>query len=217
MQNRKYYPLYDYRLSPAQARACRFVALVLLIVAVAQALSIGLALVAPRLLATDIHCTGIHCRIAGNPISLLPDATRGAVEASASAAERLERHLYVPRTRLTLMIAEGIASTPIVALLLFAAVAIGKLGQHSRDDLAQAIPWLRRASIAALVAVPLVPFGESVRTTVLLGAVRPGGNFHLDLDVNRFVLNLLLAGVAFAVTWALAAGSRAGQDIAEIV
>ncbi len=207
----------EYRMSAWQARVCRLLAAAFLVVAAVQASSIGLALVAPELLAIEIRCDGLRCGISGNPVLLLPDDTRGEVEASASATASFAAHLDVPATRLKLMVTDTVASMPIVALLLFVAAALRTLGRRGSDDLARATPWLRRASIAALVAVPLVPLGESLRTTVLLAVIRPDRHFSLYVDVNRFVLNLLLAFTAFAVTWALAAGSRAGRDIAEII
>lgn len=206
-----------YKLSAWQARVCRLVAAAFLAVAAIQTSSIGLALVAPELLATKIDCGGLRCDIAGNPVSLLPNDVRREVEASASATARFAGHLDVPATRLKLMATEAVGDMPIVALLLFVAAALRTLGRRGSDDLARAIPWLRRASIAALIAVPFVPLGESLRTTVLLAAIRPDTQFSFCVDLNRFVLNLLLALAAFAVTWALAAGGRAGRDIAEIV
>lgn len=209
--------LYNYSLGRWQAWWCRLLAIAFATAAGVQALSVGLALAAPDLLATEIRCSGYRCGISGNPASLLPDAARREVEASAAAMAEFAAHLVVPATRIKLMAAETAGSMPVAALLLFVAAALGTLGRRGPDDLARAIPWLRRASIAALLAVPLVPLGESLQTTVLLAAVHPHGPFSLVVDLNRFILNLLLAFAAFAVTWALAAGSRAGRDIAEIV
>ena len=207
----------DYKLDAWQARVCRLLALAFLVVAAVQASSIARALVAPELLAIEIRCDGLRCGISGNPVLLLPDDTRREVAASASATAALGAHLDAPATRLKLMVAGTFGSMPIVALLLFVAAALRTLARRGSDDLARAIPWLRRASIAALVAVPLLPLGESLRRTVLLAAIRPERDFSFYVDVNRFILNLLLAFAAFAVTWALAAGSRAGRDMAEIV
>jgi hypothetical protein len=207
----------EYRLSAWQARVCRLFPAAFLVVAAVQASAIGLALVAPNLLAIEILCDGSGCGISGNPQLLLPDDVRGEVEASASAGARFAAHLDEPATRLKLMATGAVGTLPILALLLFIAAALRTLGRRGSDDLARAIPWLRRASIAALLAVPLVPLGESLRTTVLLAAVVPEPHFSLYIDVNRFVLSLLLAFAAFAVTWALAAGGRAGRDLAEIV
>lgn len=207
----------EYKLSPWQARVCRFLPAAFVVVAAVQASSIALALVAPELLAIEIRCDKLRCGISGNPLLLLPDNMRGEVEASASATANFRAHLDLAATRLKLMAADTVSSMPMVALLLFVAAALRTLGRRGSDDLARAIPWLRRASIAALVAVPLVPLGESLRTSVLLAAIPPERDFSLFVDVNRLILNLLLAFAAFAVTWALAAGSRAERDIAEIV
>lgn len=207
----------EYKLSGWQARVCRRLAFAFLAVAAVLTAMTGLALVAPDLLATEINCADLRCGVRGNPVSLLPDNARDEVEGSAAAAAKFAAHLDVPATRGKLLAAEAVGGLPIVALLLSVAAALSTMARRGGDDLARAIPWLRRASIAALLAVPLVPLGESLRATVLLAALRPDGGFTLCVDLNRLVLNLLLASAAFAVTWALAAGSRAGRDIAEIV
>ena len=207
----------DYWLSAWQARVCRILPIFFLLIAALQASSIGLAVVAPELTAMEIHCDKLRCGISGNPLLLLPSGTREVVKASASAMAGYAAHLDLPATRLMLMATEALSNMPVVGLLMFVAAALQTLGHRGSTDLARAIPWLRRASIAALIAVPLVPIGESLRTTVLLTAIEPERHFALCVDVNRFILNLFLAFAAFAVTWALAAGSRAGRDIAEIV
>ena len=50
-----------------------------------------------------------------------------------------------------------------------------------------------------------------------LAAADGGVSLLFEMDGVQLMTNLLLAGAAFIVTWALAAGSRAQRDLAEIV
>jgi hypothetical protein len=98
-----------------------------------------------------------------------------------------------------------------------AARALRELGRGLYDDLAKALPWLRRAACFALMSAPLMPLGESIQTTVVMQAFRPATRFFLSMEIERIALHFLLALVALAVTWALAAGVKAERELAEIV
>ncbi|WP_380927355.1 hypothetical protein [Sphingomonas arantia] len=150
-------------------------------------------------------------------MTLLSDRLRNTAAAMTNAADLLDLHLGLPTVRLELFFAQLVIDLPVVGLLLSVALGVHALGQRKGHDLARALPWLRRAAVFALVAAPLIPLGESIRTTVLMQAFGPPVRFYLSMEFQRLVLNLLLALVALAVTWALAAGLRAEQDLAEIV
>jgi hypothetical protein len=79
------------------------------------------------------------------------------------------------------------------------------------------MPWLLRASICTLLYASLPPLAGIARTSLLLSAIGPQYVFLAELDLRALAMNLLLASLAFTVTCALASGSRAQRDIAEIV
>ena len=59
--------------------------------------------------------------------------------------------------------------------------------------------------------------GQAVQTQALARAFEANPGFALNVNVGQVALNLMLALVALAVTWALSAGIRAERDLAEIV
>ena len=206
-----------YSLSAAQRQACRLLSYAFAAASLIQFVSIGVALTAPAFIASQIVCTGSGCTFTGAPLSLLPDSLRLTIGKMANAVTTLENHFAAPAVRLKLLVAETMMSLPVMCLLLTVAIAVYALSRGRNDDLARALPWLRRAAVLALISVLLVPLGESMRTTVVMQAFRPATRFHLSMEIERVALHLLLALVALAVTWPLAAGIKAEQDLAEIV
>lgn len=204
-------------LSVGRRRVCRWLGYAFGVAGGIKLLAIAVAAVAPAFLATHIQCTAGACAVVGAPLSFLPDTMRVAVAGMAGVGTMLDAYLAAPAVRIKLMLAETLISLPIVCMLLAVAIALLELARGRGGALARALPWLRRAAGFALLSVPLVVLGNSIQTTVMMQAFRPGRRFYLSAEVERGALHLLLALVALAVTWALAAGIKAEQDLAEIV
>lgn len=206
-----------YSLSQRQAGLCRAVAILFSIAALVRAAAIlgPLVFAAPPRL--EVTCPAGHCVTAQRPDLLLPAAERDAVTASPAAAARLTAYVARPPVRAGLAAIDLAQGAPFVALMLCVALAVRRLGARGADDLARALPWLWRASIAALADVFVSPLSDSLRAMLLFPATPSGPSWYLAVDFGRFLTGVLLALAALIVSWALAAGSRARRDLADFV
>jgi hypothetical protein len=216
LQNRKILMQDSYSLSPRQARVCRIAAALFLLAGLLRIMAalVPLATASPGL---EVHCAGGSCQAAGRPELLLPEPLRAQVSTSPAAAVRLAAYAGQQAVRAGLVGADLAEAIPFALLMLCVAGALGRLGARGADALARALPWLRRASFAALGTAFAPPLADSARAMLLLPATPAGPSWYFALDLGSFLLGLLLALAAFAVSWALAAGSRAEQDMAEFV
>ncbi len=207
---------YSYSLTLRQARICRLAAGLFLAVGIIQAAALLFAMATPN---TSLrwHCGGAGCSAAALPdLMLTAEQLAAAGAAPWDAAEWIDR-LDRPQIRLaqaTLTLAEQL---PLVALLFCVAAALWRLSARGGDDLSRAIPWLLRASVCTLLYALVPPLAAIARTSLLLSAIGPEFVFLAELDLKAILTNLLLASVAFTVTWAVASGNRAQRDIAEII
>ena len=207
---------YSYSLTPGQARICRVAAGLFLAMAILQAAALLFAMASPNA-ALRWHCGTAGCTAAAFPdLGLTPEqlAEAGAApEDSAGLVERLHR----PGIRLAQACLAFAGGLPLAALLFCVAAALWRLSARGGDDLSRALPWLLRASVCTLVYALVPPLVAMARVSLLLSAIGPQFVFMAELDVKAFLMNLLLASIAFTVTWAIAAGNRAQRDLAEIV
>ncbi len=101
--------------------------------------------------------------------------------------------------------------------MVFIGLALRALAARRGDDLARALPWLRRASFSALVLAVATPLAISLDAMVLFPGTPLGARWYIGVEFDRLALHLLLAFAAIAVVWALDAGSRAEREVAEFV
>lgn len=210
--------MYDsYSLSVRQARICRIAAALFLAAALIRFASVLVSTVWTPTPVADVRCANFHCHAAERPDLLLPESERAIIARSPGAVARLVEYSHRPAVRIGLAATDLAEAVPSVFLLLSVAVATWRLGARGADDLARALPWLRRASLAALVAAIVPPLGDSLRAMLLFPAAPSGPHWYFEIDLGPLVMRLLLAFAAFIVSWALAAGGRARRDLAEFV
>jgi hypothetical protein len=214
--NRKIFMVYGYSLTPRQARICRIAAGLFLAVAVIQAAALLFALATPN---TSLrwNCDSAGCTAAARPDLMLTTEQLAAAGAVPGAAAGWIHRLDRPSMRLAQAALTLAAQLPLAALLFCAAAALWRLSGRSGDDLSRALPWLLRASICTLFYALVPPLAGIARTSLLLSAVGPDFVFLAEFDLKAILMNLLLASIAFTVTWAIASGNRAQRDMAEIV
>jgi len=207
----------SYFLSVRQARTCRIAAAFFLAAALIRFASVVASTIWTPTPVADVRCANFHCHATERPDLLLPESERAIIATSPGAMVRLVEYAHRPAVRIGLAATNLGEAAPLVFLLLSVAVATWRLGARGTDDLARALPWLGRASLAALVAAVVPPLGDSLRAMLLFPAAPSGPYWYFEIDLGPLVMRLLLACAAFIVSWALAAGSRARRDLAEFV
>ncbi|WP_162875604.1 hypothetical protein [Sphingomonas crusticola] len=165
----------------------------------------------------EVKCSNAGCDGTARPEVLLPQEERAAVLAAPGAMARFSAYVRRPMVQTGLAAIDVAQAAPFILLMLSVAAAMWRLGNRGTDELARALPWLRRASFAALAAAIVPPLANSLRAMLLLPATPSGPSWYFAIDLGPFVMGLLLAFAAFIVGWALAAGSRASRDVAEFV
>lgn len=206
----------DYSLTPRQALICRIAAGLFVAVAVIEIGALLFALIAPNV-TMRWHCGAEGCAAAGLPdLALTAEQLKAAGATAGNPAGWADR-IGAPSLRLAQAVTTLAAHLPLAALLCCVAASLWRLSARGAADLAGAMPWLSRASACALLYALVPPLAEVARTSLLLSAIAGERMFFAELDVKALLINLLLALLAFTVSWALAAGSRAQSDIAEIV
>lgn len=203
-----------YILSPRRAGVVRFAALLFLLVGCVSVAGTALWITQPGL-SVRYSSTGYAARTI--LLDLAPEDARPALAASPSAQEEFARHVARPLVRTGLAGVVLIDDLPFAALMFGVSLALRKLATRAGDDLAGALPWLRRASIAAVLMAVATPVAASLRAMILLPGTPSGPMWYFEADVSQLVSDLLLALAAFAVVWALDAGSRAERDVAAFV
>jgi hypothetical protein len=203
-----------YSLSLRRARIARIAALFLL---VGLASIIGIIGLATHPSGLAVHCGPRGCVDRTSLIELAPEDARPALEASRPAQAMFARHVDRLSVRLGLGAVLMIQGLPFAALMLAVGFALRRLAARKGDDLASAMPWLRRAAIAALLMAVAIPVGDSLEAMILFPGTPSGPMWYVEVDFRRLLFDLLLAFAAFAVVWVLDAGSRAERDVAAFV
>lgn len=200
-------------LPPRKAWICRAAGSVFLAVALCTAAVICLGAVAPELTAL---CTGPHCEVTEGPLDVLPSEVRSQVRRSAGATEAFEAYCRRPLVRAGGVGVMAVHLAPFALLLLSVGLALRRLGGGG-DALAKALPWLRRASLAAIIWAVAAPLADSLQVMLLFPGTPAGAHWYLVADMQAIGTGLMLAVAAYAAVWALEAGWRAQRDLAEIV
>lgn len=204
-----------YSLSLRRARIARFAAALFLLVGLASIIgTIGVA-VYPGGLA--VHCGPSGCVDRTSLIELAPEEARPALAASRPAQSMFAQHIDRLPVRLGLGAVQLIYGLPFAAIMAAVGFALRRLAARKGDDLASALPWLRRAAIAALFMAVATPMADSLEAMILFPGTPFGPMWYVEVDFRRLLFDLLLAFAAFAVVWVLDAGSRAERDVAAFV
>jgi hypothetical protein len=205
-----------YSLSINQRRVCRLAAGLFLLVALTQIIAVAISWSVPGA-QYNMRCSGGGCVTTSTPEVALPDDLRVQMQASSESVQQFERHVRQPHIWAGLGLVNLVQGAPMMALLILVAVAMRRLGQDRSDAMAAALPWIKRASIAAL-ALALVPtLAEAARVMILIPGTPHGPGIYFGLDGGALLINLLIALAAFIVAWALEAGTRAARDMGEFV
>ncbi len=202
-------------LPPRKARLCRVAGALFLLAAAIMPGVIAFAGLTPG--ASPVCGGGYGCMWNMRPTTLLPEETRMGIELSPAARRTFEAYAMRPDVRLGLAAVDAITSLPFAVLLLSVGLALRRLGGRGADTLAQALPWLRRASMAAMVWTLLGPVYESVLETLLSPGTPDGLSFITTFYLADIAGGLLLAFAAYAAIWAVEAGLKAQRDLDDFV
>ena len=205
-----------YSLSIKQRRICRVAAALFLLVALTQIVAVAISWMVPGA-QYNMRCSDAGCVTTGTPELALPDDLRAQMQASPESVQQFERHVRKPHIWASLGVVNLIQLAPMMALLILVAVAMRRLGQDRPDAMAAALPWIKRASIAALALAIVPPFAAAARVMILMPGTPHGPGIYFSLDGGPLLINLLIAFAAFVVAWALEAGSRAARDVGGFV
>lgn len=203
-----------YSLSRLQARLCRWAGYLFLFVAALTVADIGFRAIWSGV---EIDCSQSGCVREFRPEVLLPEGEQPSLAQDAKARAAFRAYVDRPPIRLALSGIALLGNLPWFVLLLSIGLALRRLAARTGDDLGKALPWLRRASLAALAMVLVIPVAESLTVMLLYPGLPAGPHWYVQVDMVAGAKSLLLAFAAFAVTWAVEAGHRAERDAAEII
>lgn len=212
--NRKNVMQNGYWLPPRKARLCRWAGGLFLL---AAAYMLGVVAFAALTPGAAPMCDGQGCRWNARPTALLDRDVRLAVEATPATRVRFDAHVARPDVRLALAAARALDALPFGVLLLCVGVALRRLGTAGSDALAQALPWLRRASLTAIVWTILGSFYDSAAETILSPGTPEGGTVMLSFYADDLVVGALLSMAAYVAIWAVEAGLATQRDLENFV
>lgn len=203
-----------YSLPPSKSWICRWAGAIFLFSAAAFALGTVLLGVFPG---PKAHCGESGCHWSVRPSTLLDDDVMKSVQASPAAERRFDAYAMRPLVRAGIAGVTALDDGLFALILLCAGMALRQLGGRHGEPLARALPWLRRASFAAIVWAIGRPLSDSLMTTLLSPGTLDGGQWTITLDLADIGGALMLALAAFATVWALEAGLRAQRDLDRFV
>ncbi|WP_294299318.1 hypothetical protein [uncultured Sphingomonas sp.] len=202
-----------YSLPPKKARVCRIAGAIFLVFA-------AVTLVEPVVLsiwpAPTFGCAeGCHWK--SRPIAMLDDDVQAEVEAAPGGEAKLA--IYIDRSvvRAGIFGVSLIDSLPFAALLMGVGIALRRLGSARGNRLGQALPWLRRASLAAILWAFAQPISQSLMASLLSPGAPEGEYWYFMVDFVDVGTGLMLAIAAYAAVWALEGGLKAQRDLDEFV
>ncbi|MHA6722614.1 hypothetical protein [Sphingomonas sp. RS2018] len=203
-----------YSLPPRKARICRIAGAVFWFCAACSLLTtISVAIVPGPV----FNCVNGPCRWTIQPARLLDDDERAAVTATPVKEARFDAYVARPTTRFGLLGIAIVQKGPFALLLLGVGVALRRLGADHGHPLADALPWLRRASIAAMLTAISSLIGDSLMQSLLSIGTPGGPHWIVSVDLLPIATAMMLAVAAYATVWGLEAGVQAQRDLAEIV
>jgi hypothetical protein len=208
---------YGYFLPVEKARRCRLAGMMFLIAAAVIPIVIAFAGLTPGAQPICGGDYGLGCVWNARATTLLPEETRMGIEISPSARARFEAYVARVDVRIGLAAIEAINLLPFMALLGSIGIALRRLGGSGADTLEQALRWLRRASLAAVVWTLSDFVYESVLETWLSPGTPSGFEVVTTVMLAPIAGGLLLAFAAYAAVWAVEAGLSAQRDLERFV
>lgn len=157
------------------------------------------------------------CRGGADAANLLPDETLTKLNRDPTARRRFDAWVATPGIRIGLAAVVLLQSGPMPVLLFAVGMALRRLGQKRRNALADALPWLRRASRAAIVLAIAHIIAPIFQSLVLANGFAQPEVLTAPIMVEMTLLLLMLAFAAYATIWALEAGIRAERELADFV
>lgn len=203
-----------YYLPDRKARLCRIAGRVFILFAVVNVATLALWLRGP---APHTYCVPMTCWITSEPLTLLDENDRTTLAASPDRARAFAAHVAQPRVRIGIMAIRAIKAVPFSFMVMGIGIALLRLGGRSGDPLARALPWMRRASIAAILWALAKVLVDSLMATVLSAGLPEGFTYYFAAEWNEVGTALMLALAAYAMAWALEAGIKAQRDLDEFV
>ncbi|HET9511144.1 MAG TPA: hypothetical protein VFO80_08330 [Sphingomonas sp.] len=193
---------------------CRIAGGGFILFAIVNLLTLGLWLRGP---APHTYCVPVTCWIKTEPLTLLDESDRTILATSPDRALAFDAYVAQPRVRLALAAIRAVKALPFSLMVLGIGVALRRLGGGSGNPLARALPWMRRASIAAIVWALAKVLVDSLTATVLSGGLPEGFTYYFASEWNEVGTALMLALAAYAMAWAMEAGVTAQRDLDEFV
>lgn len=203
-----------YSLTPRKARICRLGGGFFLFAAALTAITIPLGAAWPELTAL---CRTGYCEISEGPLESLPLSVQRQVRASPAATAAFDAYTARPLVRLGMLAAIAASSAPFALLLFGVGLALRRLGGSGQDALGAALPWLRRASIFAIVWAVAGPLAPSLIGMLYYPGTPAGAHWYFVLNLQGWGTGLLLALAAYAAVWALEAGLSAQRELDDFV
>lgn len=214
LSNRKNTVQGNYLLPSRKARICRVAGALFLLLAAFTAGGVGVAALLPGVAAA---CAKVGCTMTNHLADQLPEEDRAKIAASPQAGRKFDAYLARPLVRLGVAGIAALDAAPFALLLLGVGLALRRLGGRGDDPLGKALPWLRRASLAAIVRALLTPFTGSLMAMLLYPGTPAGPHWAITVDFGGISVALALAVAAYAAVWAIEAGVQAQRELAEIV
>jgi hypothetical protein len=193
---------------------CRSAGAIFLFGAVALALAIVMLGVFPG---PRTHCGDSGCTWSVRPSILLEEDVMKTVQASPAAERRFDAYAMRPLVRAGIAGVTALDDGPFAAILLFVGLALRRLGDRRGEPLARALPWLRRASLAAMIWAIGRPVSDSLMKTLLSPGTPEGGQWAITVDLLDIGAALMQAIAAYAAVWAIEAGLKAQRDLERFV
>ncbi|MFD1788990.1 hypothetical protein ACFSC3_15600 [Sphingomonas floccifaciens] len=198
-----------YSLPARKARICRIAGAIFLVLATCSALE---AVVLSLWPAPAFSCHD-GCRANTRPVEMLDDDEKAKVVATPGAEQKLDAYVGRPIVRAGIFGVTLIDSVPFATLLLGVGIALRRLGGRGENPVAQALPWLRRASLAAIVWALAQPVSNSLMASLLSIGTPSGPHWYITINLVPIGTGLMLAIAAYATIWALESGLQAQRDL----
>lgn len=203
----------SYRLSDRQARICRIAALMFAIAAASRILAVLLPLMLSQSPTLEVRCGPAGCASAARYELQLPEGERPPVMASPAALGHFIAYTRQPAVRVSQAAIDLLAAAPFALLMACVAAALIPLGGPHDQPYARALRWLQKASLAALATALVPPVADSLRAMLLLPGTPGGPAWYFAVDFGALLGGFMLSLAVLIVTWAIAAGERARDDV----
>jgi len=204
-----------YSLPPKKARTSRRVGILFLMIAAFFGVMTIIAAAAPG---PYLNCNSEQrCTGEADAANLLPEETLLRLKSDAEARGRFDQWVAKPGVRIGLAAIALLELGPMAVLFLAVGMALRRLGQKRHHALADALPWLRRASRAAVTLAVARILCPVLQAGLLYKGVGGSQVLSNPIQMDSALLLLLLAFAAYATIWALEAGIRAERELADFV